>query len=214
MNSDSITFFILKVLALLLLVSLNAFFVVAELAMVRIRDSQLASALAKGDRRAKTARHILAHIDAYIGATQFGITMVSLGLGVTVEPIFNGLLGPLYDMIGIKSESLREHISIGAGFFHQLLSALSCWGNWWPHTVAIRLDAAGGIVDGAAVDALLPDLLSIHLAVIPVLGLVYQTAGHWRRRTARWAIRGRAADRAGWPPSGPSRAAQPDLERP
>src|ERR1700760_1918970 len=102
MNGDTITFTILKILGLLLLVAMNAFFVVAELAMVRIRDSQLASAMAKGDRRAKTARHILAHLDAYIGATQFGITLASLGLGVTVEPIFNGLLAPLYDVIGVK----------------------------------------------------------------------------------------------------------------
>ncbi len=174
MNADSITFFILKVLALLLLVSLNAFFVVAELAMVRIRDSQLASALAKGDRRAKTARHILAHIDAYIGATQFGITLASLGLGVTVEPIFNGLLGPLYDMIGIKSELLREHISIGAGFF------INCYllivlGELVPKAVAIRRTLPAALWTARP-------LTIFYRISYPFIWLLYQSSGLFIRR--------------------------------
>jgi CBS domain containing-hemolysin-like protein len=107
----------LKVLAVLLLVLLNAFFVAAELALVRIRDSQLAALEAKGDRRAKKARHIIANIDSYIGATQFGITLASLGLGVAVEPVFNALLNPLFDMLGVASENTRHHIAISAGFF-------------------------------------------------------------------------------------------------
>ena len=128
---------VLKILALLLLVLLNAFFVVAELAMVRIRDSQLASLAAKGNRPAKTARHILAHIDTYIGATQFGITLVSLGLGVAVEPVFHDLLEPLFDMIGVTSEPLRHHIALGVGFF------INCYllivaGELVPKAIAIR----------------------------------------------------------------------------
>ena len=41
---------------------LNGFFVAAELALVRIRDTQLDALAAKGNRRAKMARHIVAHI--------------------------------------------------------------------------------------------------------------------------------------------------------
>ena len=65
----------LKLLAVFLLVLLNAFFVAAELALVRIRDTQLEALVAKGNRRAKMARHIVNHIDAYISTTQFGITL-------------------------------------------------------------------------------------------------------------------------------------------
>ncbi len=75
-------------LAVVVLVLLNAFFVAAELALVRIRDTQLEALVAKGNRRAKMARHIVTHIDSYISATQFGITLASLGLGVAVEPVF------------------------------------------------------------------------------------------------------------------------------
>jgi len=126
-----------KILALLLLVLFNAFFVVAELAMVRIRDSQLAPLADKGHRSAKIARHILAHIDAYIGATQFGITLASLGLGVAVEPIFHDLLQPVFNLVNLKSESLRHDIALGAGFF------INCYllivaGELVPKAIAIR----------------------------------------------------------------------------
>src|ERR1039457_3023084 len=109
MNSQSVILIALKILAVLALVLMNALFVAAELAMVRIRDSQLASLAAKGNRRAKTARHILARLDVYIGATQFGIPLASLGLGRAVEPVFHALLEPIFNLLGVASESLRHN---------------------------------------------------------------------------------------------------------
>src|SRR5579872_448923 len=103
MNGQNVIYMALKLVAVLALVLMNGFFVAAELAMVRIRDSQLAALAARGNRRARTARHILAHIDAYIGATQFGITLASLGLGMAVEPVFNTLLAPVFNMTGLAS---------------------------------------------------------------------------------------------------------------
>ncbi len=137
MNWEAVILIALKILAVLTLVLLNGFFVAAELAMVRIRDSQLASLAAKGNRRAKTARHILAHIDAYIGATQFGITLASLGLGMAVEPVFHDLLEPLFDLIGVTSESLRHHVALGVGFFTNCYLLIVA-GELVPKAVAIR----------------------------------------------------------------------------
>jgi CBS domain containing-hemolysin-like protein len=137
MNWDAVILFALKILAVLALVLLNGFFVAAELALVRIRDSQLASLAEKGNRRAKTARHILAHIDVYIGATQFGITMVSLGLGMAVEPVFHDLLEPLFNLLGVASESLRHHIALGVGFFTNCYLLIVA-GELVPKAVAIR----------------------------------------------------------------------------
>ena len=137
MNWDSVILIALKILAVLALVLLNAFFVVAELAMVRIRDSQLTALATKGNRRAKTARHILAHIDVYIGATQFGITMVSLGLGMAVEPVFHDLLEPLFNLIGVTSEPLRHNIALGVGFFTNCYLLIVA-GELVPKAVAIR----------------------------------------------------------------------------
>jgi CBS domain containing-hemolysin-like protein len=136
-NWDTAILIALKILAVLVLVLLNAFFVVAELAMVRIRDSQLASLAATGNRRAKMARHILAHIDVYIGATQFGITMVSLGLGMAVEPVFHDLLEPVFDLVGVTSEALRHDIALGTGFFTNCYLLIVA-GELVPKAVAIR----------------------------------------------------------------------------
>src|SRR5258706_7044632 len=85
MNWDALIDNGLKILAVFALVLLNGFFVAAELALVRIRDTQLEALVAKGNRRAKMARHIVTHIDAYISTTQFRITLASLGLGVAVR---------------------------------------------------------------------------------------------------------------------------------
>ena len=127
----------LKLLAVGLLVLMNAFFVAAELALVRIRDTQLEALVVKGNRRAKMARHIVTHIDSYISATQFGITLASMGLGVVVEPVFRDLLEPLFELLQITSEDMRSGIAIGVGFF------VNCYllivvGELVPKAIAIR----------------------------------------------------------------------------
>jgi CBS domain containing-hemolysin-like protein len=107
----------LKLLAVGLLILMNAFFVAAELALVRIRDTQLEALVAKGNRRAQMARHIVTHIDAYISTTQFGITLASMGLGVLVEPVFRDLLEPLFIFLKITAENVQSAVAIGVGFF-------------------------------------------------------------------------------------------------
>jgi CBS domain containing-hemolysin-like protein len=137
MSENSFFLITLKILAVLALVLMNAFFVTAELAMVRIRDTQLAALPAKRSRRARTARHILANIDAYIGATQFGITLASLGTGMAVEPVFNGILSPLFHLLDIKSVSLQHQIALGIGFFTNCYLLIVA-GELVPKAIAIR----------------------------------------------------------------------------
>jgi len=137
MNANALIQDGLKILAVFLLVLLNGFFVAAELALVRIRDTQLEPLVAKGNRRAKIARNIVAHIDGYIGATQFGITIVSLALGVLVEPVFKHLLEPLFSLARVTSPKAQSTIAIGVGFFvngYLLIVA----GELAPKAVAIR----------------------------------------------------------------------------
>ena len=127
----------LKLLAVAVLVLLNAFFVAAELALVRIRDTQLEALVVKGNRRAKMARHITTHIDAYISTTQFGITLASMGLGVAVEPVFRDLLQPFFELFHITAEPHQRSIAIGVGFF------VNCYllivvGELVPKAIAIR----------------------------------------------------------------------------
>ena len=81
MNSDGIFLISLKLAAVPLLVLLNGFFVAAEFALVKIRDTQLETLVVKGNRRASVARRIIRNLDAALSATQLGITLASLGLG-------------------------------------------------------------------------------------------------------------------------------------
>jgi CBS domain containing-hemolysin-like protein len=137
MNGEQLMGIALRILAVVALVLLNAFFVAAELAMVRIRDTQLSALVAQGNRRARTARHVVGHIDAYIGATQFGITLASLGLGMAVEPVFNALLDPIFNLVAVKSVSLRHEIALGVGFFTNCYLLIVA-GELVPKAVAIR----------------------------------------------------------------------------
>src|SRR4051812_2601207 len=63
------------------LVVLNAFFVASEFAIVKVRGSQLDALEDEGNARAGFAKHVRAHLDAYLSATQLGITLASLALG-------------------------------------------------------------------------------------------------------------------------------------
>jgi CBS domain containing-hemolysin-like protein len=65
---------------------LNAFFVAAEFALVKVRVTQLERAIRQGDRRARAAKAVLKRLDRYLSVTQFGITVASLGLGWIGEP--------------------------------------------------------------------------------------------------------------------------------
>jgi CBS domain containing-hemolysin-like protein len=137
MTWDTIIDIGLKLLAVVALILFNAFFVAAELALVRIRDTQLASLITQGNRRAKRARHLVAHIDRYIGATQFGITLASLALGVLVEPVFTSVLEPLFHLLKISSDQTQRTIAIAFGFFVNCFLLIIA-GELVPKAIAIR----------------------------------------------------------------------------
>src|SRR5260370_2753845 len=105
-----------KTLLVLGLVVLNGFFVAAEFALVKIRETQIDTLVAKGHRRAKVARSIIANLNSYLSATQLGITMASLGLGWAGQPLFTTLLSPLLISLNVHSEAVRHSISFAIGF--------------------------------------------------------------------------------------------------
>ena len=106
----------LKILAVLLLVALNGFFVAAEFALVKVRGTQLQPLVYEGQRRAKVAHYILNNLDAFLSACQLGITLASLALGWIGEPIFETLLQPIFHWLAIESETAKSTISFGFGF--------------------------------------------------------------------------------------------------
>jgi CBS domain containing-hemolysin-like protein len=105
-----------KIVAVVLLVLLNGFFVAAEFALVKVRDTQLEPFVLKGQRRAKVARGILQNLDAALSATQLGITLASLGLGWIGERVFASLLEPVMKALQIQSAQTQHSIAFAVGF--------------------------------------------------------------------------------------------------
>jgi len=82
--------------AVVVLVLLNGFYVIAEYALVRSRRGRLEPLAEEGDRRARLVLHQLNAIDDYIGTSQVGVTLCSIAIGALGEPAVAGLLeGPL-----------------------------------------------------------------------------------------------------------------------
>ena len=88
-----------RLLAIILLVLLNAFFVGAEFALVRSRRTRLEAMIRSGDRLARFALRAVSNISRLLSAGQLGVTLASLGLGwvaeATVGEMFAGLLNQL-----------------------------------------------------------------------------------------------------------------------
>lgn len=105
-----------RLVAVAFLVFLNGFFVAAEFALVKVRDSQLQPLINRGHRRARIARRVVGNLDASLSACQLGITLASLGLGWIGEPVFAALLQPVMDSIGIESAIIRHRCAVIVGF--------------------------------------------------------------------------------------------------
>jgi CBS domain containing-hemolysin-like protein len=86
----------LLLLAVLVLVLLNAFFVAAEFALVRSRRAHLQQDADQGQRGASTAVSMMDDLSRYLSAAQVGITLTSLGLGFLGEPAIGRLIEDLF----------------------------------------------------------------------------------------------------------------------
>ena len=106
MNSGAMLF------AALLLVAINGFFVAAEFALVRLRQTQIKSLAEEHGIRGRVLGRIHGNLDAYLSACQVGITLASLALGWIGEPAFAALLTPLLHWLGIDSAWWIHAISI------------------------------------------------------------------------------------------------------
>ncbi len=98
------------------LVGLNAFFVSAEFALVKVRVTRLEEMAAEGSRLAGLLLQILQKLDAYLSACQIGITIASLGLGWVGEPAFAHLVQPLVAGMGGWSDLAAHSIAITVAF--------------------------------------------------------------------------------------------------
>lgn len=119
------------------LVFLNGFFVAAEFALVKVRPTQIEPYVAQGQRRALVAKHMVRHLDAYLSATQLGITLASLALGWIGEPAFAWIIEPVVTRFVGDNPALLHSVALTISFLvitilHIVLGELA------PKSIAIR----------------------------------------------------------------------------
>jgi CBS domain containing-hemolysin-like protein len=126
------------------LVLLNGFFVAAEFALVKVRRTRLIELADAGSFRARVASGLTTHLDAYLSATQLGITLASIGLGWIGEPAVARLLEPGMDLLGVGPGAARHAVSFTVAFviisfLHIVLGELA------PKSLAIRRPEAASL---------------------------------------------------------------------
>src|SRR5580704_14266974 len=135
-----------KLLTIAALVGLNGFFVACEFAIIKVRASQLDTLAEEGDSRAKFAKYIRSHLDAYLSATQLGVTVASLALGWLGEEFLAHLLEPFFALANIQSHVFVTSVSVALAFigitfmhivFGELAPKYTAIAN--PLTVSLRL---------------------------------------------------------------------------
>jgi len=128
---------LLLIFAALLLVCMNAFFVAAEFAMVKLRQTRVEILKKKYKFRGGILAYVHQHLDAYLSACQLGITLASLGLGWIGEPAFAHLFQPVLSLLPIASKEIITLISFILLF--SLLSFLHIvLGELIPKSLSIR----------------------------------------------------------------------------
>jgi len=104
------------IVAAFAVVAINAFFVAAEYAIIRVRATRIEELVASGVRRAAAARDVLRRLDDSISACQLGITIASLALGGIGEPAFAHLFEPAFAFLGARSAAAAHTLSIAVSF--------------------------------------------------------------------------------------------------
>jgi CBS domain containing-hemolysin-like protein len=127
---------LLYLLLVFVLVLANGFFVASEFALVGVRRSRVATLAAEGNRKAVRLLRLIDNLNAYISATQLGITLASLGLGWIGEPAVADLLNPLLE--GRVPPAVLHSISFAVAF--SLITFLHIvMGELAPKTIALEM---------------------------------------------------------------------------
>lgn len=121
--------YVFNLALVLLLVFANAFFVVSEFAIVKIRRTKLEELAHFGNKRAKIALKITENLNTYLSAIQLGITLASLGLGWIGEPAVSHLLEDLFGHYFADNKVLLHSVSFGVAFGFITLCTW-CSANW------------------------------------------------------------------------------------
>ncbi len=129
---------ILRLVAVVLLVIANAFFVAAEFSLVSVRKTRIAELAAQDSPGAKSVEKAISNPDRVIAATQLGITLASLGLGWIGEPALAHLIFPVVELFPAEFQEEVSH-TISAVIAFTLITFLHVVaGELAPKSIALQ----------------------------------------------------------------------------
>ncbi len=125
-----------NLILVVLLIALTSFFVAAEFAIVKVRDSRILQLIQEGNKKAITANKVIHNLDGYLSACQLGITLTALALGWIGKPAVSDVIEPLFLYFNF-SPPVVEGLSFIIGFstisfLHVVVGELA------PKTLAIQ----------------------------------------------------------------------------
>jgi putative hemolysin len=138
MDSSSGLVIASKLLAVMVLVLANGFFVAAEFALVGMRRSRVEQLIAEGHPQAPALQRAVIHLDAYLAATQLGITMSSLGLGWIGEPALAVLIEPAFHWLPKSFAAISSHTLAGIIAFFIITALHIVLGELAPKSLALQ----------------------------------------------------------------------------
>lgn len=126
--------FVVSILLVAFFLLMNAFFVVAEFSLVRVRKSQIDILLEEGARGAKRAKEISENVNAYLSACQLGITLASLAIGWLGEPAVSSVIHEPLAALGLPMQRFPRSRSPSASSLSRrcTLSLVNWCRNPWP----------------------------------------------------------------------------------
>lgn len=161
---------VLGLLVALFFIVLNGFFVAAEFALVKVSATSLSTRMKRGDKKAKLAHEVVSRLDRYLSATQFGITLASLGLGWLGEPAIEKLVDDATRSLLGHEPGKVLHATAVAIAFAILTFGHVLFGELVPKLIAIQRSEA------TALRVAMP-LKVIYIAFKPLLFILEKATG-------------------------------------
>jgi CBS domain containing-hemolysin-like protein len=129
---------VLGLIAVVILVLANGFFVATEFALVSVRRTRIQHLVSEGNQRAASVMDRITHLDTYIAATQLGITISSLALGWIGEPVVAVIIENFVRYLPIEIGSTTTHVISFAIAFSIVTALHIVIGELAPKSLALQ----------------------------------------------------------------------------
>ncbi len=188
----TLTEIVARLLAVVSLLLLNAFFVTVEFSIVSVRRSRINQLVFAGDVQAQTVQQLQRKINSLLSTTQLGITLSSLALGWIGEYTMAALIKHGFSLLPVSAntaEFLAHSVSLPLAFL--LLAYLQIvLGELCPKSVALsypeylaRILGPPSLTIARLLSPFVWLLNQSTLLLLSLLGIRDNSAGHYGRVT-------------------------------